>query len=149
MSQPLLFSVVIPTCSRLDSLPLVLFALEQQQKAPPFEVIIIDDGSQDGTSAWLDSRASSVPIQVLKQVHAGPATARNRGLKAARGKWVAFLGDDTIPSPDWLAWHLAAHRQSQTRKEAVAVVGYIGWHWRVQAVVLTAEPRRLCQSGFE
>lgn len=124
-------SVVIPTYNRMDVLPEVLAALEGQQGAPPFEVLVVDDGSTDGTGDWLDQRHFTLPTQVLHQPNAGPARARNRGVAAARGRWVAFLGDDTVPSPGWLAAHRGAHRRHGDSPE-LAVIGYTRWHQRMR-----------------
>jgi len=127
--QPL-FSVVIPTYDRLDVLGEVLQAIEQQQQAPPFEIVVVDDGSRDGTGAWLAERPWGVPARVLSQPNGGPAAARNRGVAAARGRWVAFLGDDTVPSAGWLAAHHRAHLKRSG--EDLAVIGYTAWHPRMR-----------------
>ena len=124
-------SVVIPTFNRLEVLAEVLHALEFQQGAPPFEVVVVDDGSSDGTSAWLRSRTFNLPLRVLSQENRGPAAARNTGVAVAQGQWVAFLGDDTVPSPGWLAAHREAHRRHGDDLH-VAVLGYTGWHSRMR-----------------
>jgi glycosyltransferase involved in cell wall biosynthesis len=124
-------SVVIPTFNRLEVLAEVLQALEFQQGAPPFEVVVVDDGSSDGTSTWLRSRTFHLPLRVLTQENRGPAAARNTGVAVAQGQWVAFLGDDTVPSPGWLAAHREAHRRHNDDLR-VAVLGYTGWHSRMR-----------------
>jgi glycosyltransferase involved in cell wall biosynthesis len=130
MQQPDV-SVVIPTYNRLDVLPEVLAALEAQAEAPPFEVVVVDDGSTDGTAAWLAGRRFQVPARVLAQGNRGPAAARNAGVAAAAGRWVAFLGDDTVPASGWLAAHRAAHR-ARGDDPRLAVIGYTGWHRRLR-----------------
>ena len=124
-------SVVIPTYNRMDVLPEVLAALERQDGAPSFEVVVVDDGSSDGTRQWLEGRQFEVPVTVLGQPNAGPAAARNRGVRHAGGGRVAFLGDDTVPSRGWLASH---HRTVQDRpdRDRLAVLGYTDWHPRVR-----------------
>ena len=124
-------SVVIPTFNRLEVLAEVLQGLEFQHEAPPFEVIVVDDGSTDGTSHWLRNRTFRLPLRVLTQENRGPAAARNTGVIVAQGKWVAFLGDDTVPSSGWLAAHRAAHRRHGDGPQ-VAVIGYTGWHRRMR-----------------
>jgi len=127
------FSVVIPTYNRIDALPEVLWALEaqaQDPQAPPFEIVVVDDGSVDGTADWLARRRFRVPATVRSQDNRGPAAARNAGVAAASGRRVAFLGDDTVPEPGWLAAHRRAHRERGDRPE-LAVLGYTGWHRRV------------------
>ncbi|HUO85987.1 MAG TPA: glycosyltransferase family 2 protein [Thermoanaerobaculia bacterium] len=126
------FSVVIPTHDRLEVLQEVLVALEAQAGAPDFEIVVVDDGSSDGTTGWLDGRRSSgPPLTVLHQANRGPAAARNRGVAAATGRWVAFLGDDTVPSVGWLAAHREAHRRRGDRED-LAVIGHTGWHPRMR-----------------
>src|SRR4029079_11522793 len=104
-------SVVMPTHNRLEVLAEVLQALEFQQEPPSFEVVVVDDGSTDGTADWLRSRSCRISLRVMLQENHGPAAARNTGVAAASGRWVAFLGDDTVPSPGWLATHREAHRR--------------------------------------
>ncbi|MEM6454906.1 MAG: glycosyltransferase [Acidobacteriota bacterium] len=127
-------SVIIPTYGRMDTLPEVLDAVEAQDDAPPYELIVVDDGSPDDTPRYLRQRRFRVPAQVHSQANAGPAAARNRGVAAARADHVAFLGDDTVPSRGWLAAHLAArdrHARDADNDRPLAVIGYTGWHPRM------------------
>jgi glycosyltransferase involved in cell wall biosynthesis len=124
-------SVVIPTHNRLEALSEVLKALEFQDAPPGFEVVVVDDGSTDGTADWLRHRSFSLALRVLTQENRGPAAARNTGVAVAAGRWVAFLGDDTVPSPGWLATHRAAHRR-RGDDPYLAVLGYTGWHPRMR-----------------
>jgi glycosyltransferase involved in cell wall biosynthesis len=126
------YSVVIPTHNRLDILPEVLAALDRQEEAPEFEVIVVDDGSTDGTAEALgrwEREERTRPSRVLRQANQGPARARNAGVAVARGERVAFLGDDTVPTPGWLAGHERA-RQERPPGEELAVLGYTRWHPR-------------------
>ena len=127
------FSVVIPTHNRLLVLEEVLLALEGQAGAPPFEVVVVDDGSTDGTGDWLRARTAKNPrvtLRIHSQANAGPAAARNTGVAIAAGRWVAFLGDDTVPEAGWLAAHREAHRKRGDDPH-LAVIGYTGWHPRM------------------
>ena len=124
-------SVAIPTHNRLDVLPEVLAALDGQREAPDFEVLVIDDGSTDGTAAYLAGRAAARPLRWFGQDHRGPAAARNRAVREARGERIAFLGDDTVPAPDWLAAHVAGHAR-RGFDPRLAVLGYTGWHPRLR-----------------
>jgi glycosyltransferase involved in cell wall biosynthesis len=124
-------SVVIPTYDRMDVLPEVLDAVEDQRGAPPFEVVVVDDGSGEETRELLAARRFAVPARVLIQENRGPAVARNAGVRAAAGRRVAFLGDDTVPTPGWLAAHAAAHEARGGGPE-LAVIGYTRWHPRVR-----------------
>lgn len=125
-------SVVIPTCNRRDTLAAVLAALDAQVGAPDFEVVVVDDGSTDGTAGWLRGRRGARPLEVLTQENRGPAAARNAGVRAALGRWVAFLGDDTVPAPDWLATLVAAAEDAQGRARFVAILGRTRWHRRLR-----------------
>ncbi|MBN1870656.1 MAG: glycosyltransferase family 2 protein, partial [Candidatus Omnitrophica bacterium] len=70
-----------------------------------FEVIVVDDGSTDNTRALVESMQSVHPgmIQYIYQQNQGPAPARNAGIRAAQGKYIAFLDADDIWLPDKLA----------------------------------------------
>jgi glycosyltransferase involved in cell wall biosynthesis len=138
-------SVVIPTFERMDVLPEVLAALGRQEEAPAFEVVVVDDGSGDATGELLSGYRGPFELQVLRQANQGPAAARNAGVAAARGELVAFLGDDTVPDPGWLAAHLAAHR-SRPERAPLAVLGYTGWHPRMR---LTPFLRYINEHGLQ
>jgi glycosyltransferase involved in cell wall biosynthesis len=94
------FSVVIPTYNRKATLRQTLAALSAQGYSD-YELIVIDDGSTDGTRAMV---AAEFPAACYKhQNNHGPAAARNVGIKAARGDIVAFTDDDCVAPTDWLA----------------------------------------------
>ncbi|MEM9290338.1 MAG: glycosyltransferase [Acidobacteriota bacterium] len=124
-------SVVVPTYNRLDVLPEVLDALEAQRDAPSYEILVVNDGSGEDTVSFLDQRSFRRPARVIHQDNAGPAAARNAGVQAASGRWVAFLGDDTVPQEGWLAAHREAHRRFGD-EENIAVIGYTQWHPRMR-----------------
>jgi glycosyltransferase involved in cell wall biosynthesis len=138
-------SVVIPTWNRIDTLPEVLAGLAGQQRAPAFEVIVVDDGSTDDTPRWLAARpADDLPLRSLRQANRGPAAARNAGVAVARGRWVAFLGDDTVPSPGWLG---RLYDALERRGDAdTAVIGRIEWHSRMR---LTPFLRHINENGAQ
>ena len=118
-------SIVIPTYNRLQDLQRTMSAV-RAQKIPPsieFEIIAVDDGSTDGTHEWLQSQEGRSDLVVLHQKNSGPAGARNRGVEAAQGSIVLFLGDDTVPQPGWLLAHLEEHRISGD-SGGIAVLGY-------------------------
>jgi glycosyltransferase involved in cell wall biosynthesis len=119
------FSVVIPTYRRTQTLFPVLDALARQEKPPEFEVVVVDDGSGDDTSDRLSGYRASYPFRFFTQENGGPASARNRGVREARGRVVLFLGDDTVPEPPLLAVHGRAH--AEKREYPVAVLGYTTW----------------------
>lgn len=96
--NPILFSVVIPTYNRINELKKAIkTALAQTENN--LEVIVIDDHSTDGTVAWLQTIKDS-RLQVLSNKRTkGACGARNTGIEATKGKWIAFLDSD-----DW--WDL-------------------------------------------
>jgi len=117
------FSVVIPTHNRMAMLRRVVDALGRQEDAPQFEIIVIDDGSTDDTAAVMSRRAE---IVFRSQPNSGPGHARNHGVLLARGRFVVFIGDDTIPEPRFLAEHARTHAESND-DPLVACLGYTGW----------------------
>jgi glycosyltransferase involved in cell wall biosynthesis len=124
--MPPYFSVVIPTHNRLQRLQQVLRSFEQQTGAPEFEVIVIDDGSTDGTAAALAAQKPWHPFTFRSQANAGPGRARNHGVSLASARFVVFIGDDTVPERDFLAEHARIHRHSGDDR-LVACLGYTGW----------------------
>jgi GT2 family glycosyltransferase len=117
------FSIVIPTYNRLDMLRRVLDALDAQQEAPEFETIVINDGSKDDTERVMSQRSG---ITFKTQPNGGPGRARNHGVTLAKGKFVIFIGDDTVPEPRFLAEHARVHRDANDDPH-VACLGYTGW----------------------
>lgn len=98
-------SVVVATHGRAALLGRLVAALEAQDVAVPFEVVVVDDASTDDTAAVLERlhAATSLDLGVVhRAVNGGPAVARNDGIAAARGRLVAFTDDDCVPSPGWL-----------------------------------------------
>lgn len=124
------FTVVMPTFNRMDILPEALDAVEAMED-DDFDLVIVNDGSSDGTQEFLDSRSFKVPVRIVHQANAGPAKARNCGVKEASGKIVAFLGDDTVPEVSWLAQHRAVHA-ARDYDPTLAVIGYTAWHLRMR-----------------
>lgn len=103
-------SVVIPTFNRRERLERVLVALERQTTpCSEFELVVVDDGSSDGTTDALKSRTTPYTLQALRQDNAGPARARNAGVAAAAGEIILFIDDDVEPVPELIAEHLRMH----------------------------------------
>lgn len=102
-------SVIIPTCNRRHTLGRALRSVLSQQDVV-FEVLVVDDGSTDGTAEWLEKEFPSVVC--LRQNNAGPAAARNTGIRSARGPWLAFLDSDDVWESGKLAAQLAFFREN-------------------------------------
>ena len=84
-------SVIIPTYNRKN---LITRAIKSviNQSLKPFEIIIVDDGSTDGTYEFINQFFPE--IRVIRQLNNGVSSARNLGLKNAKGNWIAFLDSD-------------------------------------------------------
>ena len=98
--------MVVSTVDRAGFLPGLLAALEAQRAAPPFEVVVADDGSSDDTWEVLRRSAAqtSLPLRAVRlRDNAGAAAGRNAGVAHARAPVVAFTDDDCLPTPGWLA----------------------------------------------
>jgi glycosyltransferase involved in cell wall biosynthesis len=105
-------SVVIPTYRRSELIRNLLQALVQQTlPARSFEVVVVDDCSDDGTSDRVRDLVPSLPfsVQLVRtERNGGPAVARNLGWRLARAPLIAFVDDDVSPMPGWLEAGLAA-----------------------------------------
>jgi glycosyltransferase involved in cell wall biosynthesis len=100
-------SVVIPTCGRVDLLSCAVgTALGQEEVA--VEVLVVDDGSADGTTKWVADQRDARLRVVRHTTRRGVSAARNSGIHQARGAWIAFLDDDDAWAPDKLDSQLSA-----------------------------------------
>lgn len=104
-------SVVVPTHDRLSRLRQVLARLAAQDHTGPLEVVVVDDGSADGTSGYLRSGDTPLPIIACTQENRGPGAARNRGVEVATGELIVFIDDDVVPGPGLVRAHVDAHRR--------------------------------------
>jgi len=132
------FSIVIPTYNRVRELAITLTGLGCQ-RAPgiEYEVIIVDDGSDDGTAEEVRRFQQSYPVHLhyLYQENRKQGAARNLGVRNASGDYLLFLGDDIEPTREFLAEHLRKHRQFHPHDPStsrIAVLGYTTWpkHYR-------------------
>jgi len=101
-------TVVIPTHNRRLLLLEAIASVRTQCDCPPVEIIVVDDGSTDGTDVAVAEFAESV--RYVWQGQRGVAAARNRGASLARGEWLAFLDSDDLWKPRKLAAQLAFHQ---------------------------------------
>ncbi len=115
MTNSLKLSIVMPTRNRRDVLVRRTLPAIFEQDFPPdeYEVVVIVDGSTDGTLEALRGLKSKCALQILEQPGRGPSVARNVGVAAARGEVVVFLDDDIICAPDLLRQHVEAHVDPQ------------------------------------
>jgi glycosyltransferase involved in cell wall biosynthesis len=99
-------SIVITTYNRLSLLPTAIDSALSQVDCD-FEVIVVDDGSTDDTVAELGRRYAAEPrLRVLTRANGGPPAARNTGIDAARGEWLALLDSDDWWDPSYVGSQL-------------------------------------------
>lgn len=115
-------TVVIPTFQRREVVTGSVLALAEQT-GPTFDVVVVVDGSTDGTADALRSMTVPFGLRVIEQANSGASMARNHGARIARGEVLLFLDDDMQAAPNLLAEHDRAHARG-----AEAVFGHIPVH---------------------
>ncbi|GBF80337.1 glycosyltransferase family 2 protein [Aphanothece sacrum] len=113
-------SVIIPTYNRKPILEKCLRALENQQlidnKISQYEVVLVDDGSTDGTLEWLDKNKADFPhVYPFSQNHLGPAAARNLGVEKANGDIIIFIDSDLVVTEKFLQSHANSLTEGQEK----------------------------------
>lgn len=106
-------SIIIPTYKRPDTLVRAVLSCLAQQGAEPYEIIVIDN-NPDGSARDVVSalpRDGQAPICYISERRPGISHARNTGVAAAQGRFLAFLDDDQAADPGWLAAHVATLRR--------------------------------------
>jgi glycosyltransferase involved in cell wall biosynthesis len=114
-------SVVIPAFNARRFIEEALDSVAAQTLLPA-EIVVVDDGSADGTADIVEEWAArtGMPVKLIRQANLGVPVARNRGMAEAGGDWIALLDADDL----WLPSHLAVLMQARdTHPEAVAVFG--------------------------
>jgi hypothetical protein len=138
MAAEPLVSIILPVC---NGAPWIAATLDSAlgQTYPHIELIVVDDGSQDGTRAVVDARAArDCRVRVIGQTNRGVATARNRALAVARGEYVAPLDADDLWDPTKI------ERQVRRMLEAGDGTGlvYCWWAWiDVTGTIVDSSPR--------
>ncbi|HME61444.1 MAG TPA: glycosyltransferase [Candidatus Binatia bacterium] len=123
-------SVVIATFNRAERLGACLGALcEQSQPLTDVEVIVVVDGSADGTCEMLARLKTPYVLRVVEQQHRGQCAALNHGAEMAEGRYCLFLDDDIIASRQLLAEHL----RTQNEKGGVVGIGQLRITFRGRA----------------
>ncbi|MBQ6394900.1 MAG: glycosyltransferase family 2 protein, partial [Atopobiaceae bacterium] len=115
-------SVVVPVYNQAQYLPDAIRSILAQDHED-FELILVDDGSTDGSGELCDSFADEDErIRVIHQENAGLSTARNTGIDASRGEWVAFIDSDDVMGPSYLR---LLHGAAIAHDAAIAVAGMV------------------------
>jgi peptidoglycan/xylan/chitin deacetylase (PgdA/CDA1 family)/GT2 family glycosyltransferase len=123
VSRPV-FSVVVASYNGRGRIDMALASLRAQDLTEPYEVIVVDSGTDD-CAAYVKARYPEVRV-----IHCGrrlwPGAARNRGVVASTGRYIAFLPDDGVARPDWLRMRLAAHRAGHSAVAGAIINGRPG-----------------------
>lgn len=139
-----MISVIIPVYNTEKYLPRSIRSV-LDSGYPDFELILVNDGSADGSLAVCrDFAAKDSRVQVIDQENQGVSAARNRGLEACRGEWVVFVDSDDYISPDFLRlvakeehkkWDLLIFDQQPAQKKAAAPGGTASYHGGMTEIV--------------
>ncbi len=119
--SPLFFSVVIPTYNRQPILEKCLRAMENQiiradGPVEGYEIVLVDDGSTDGTVEWIQASAAEFPhVKLYEQNHEGAAIARNFGVQKAEGDTIIFIDSDLVVLDGFLQHHADALTKAYER----------------------------------
>jgi glycosyltransferase involved in cell wall biosynthesis len=113
-------SIIIPTYNREHQLRSCLESLSRQTTTD-FEVIVVIDGSTDGTRDMLATLTTPYRLRVIEQLNQGQCAALNRGAEAANGHYCLFLDDDIIATPGLVTEHL----HMQCKRGGVIAIGQI------------------------
>ncbi len=145
-------SVVIPTYNRRESLGETLATLARQSHPPDrFEVVMVDDGSTDGTEAVMQA-SFPFPLRYVRQANQGSAAARNAGAQHSRGRVLIFVDDDVLVGPDYVAGLLEEH---ENYERVVAMATYRPYQrpgsspfQAIQAPLVAQDENRPGDNGF-
>ncbi|NOX37395.1 MAG: glycosyltransferase [Calditrichaeota bacterium] len=105
MGRYAFYSIIVPAFNRLDEIRELVQSFQQLDfPGDRFELIIVDDGSTDGTQEWVQAYRERVdfPLRLVRQENRGPGAARNKGMEVAKGDFFIFLDSDVTVPPGWL-----------------------------------------------
>jgi glycosyltransferase involved in cell wall biosynthesis len=108
--------VIVPVYNGAATITTCLDALAAQQMAHPYEIIVVDDGSQDATADQVERWMATHPqmrTRLLRQANGGPALARNHGAQVAQSELLLFTDADCVPEPTWAQAFLNAFADPQ------------------------------------
>ncbi|QJD81935.1 glycosyltransferase [Cohnella herbarum] len=135
-----MISVIMPTFNKAAYLNLTLASFVRQT-SKDYEIVLIDDGSGDGTQAIADNYKNKLNLIRLKQANLGRSAARNKGISASSGEYLLFNDDDRIVRGDFIERH-----QSALSREANTVhiggKGRVLTIWRRNQLIMQGQDRR-------
>ena len=145
---PSVISVIVPVRNGMPWLEQQLQALAEQRCSEPWEVVVADNGSTDGSRSVVEEWAGRAHMFRLVDASKvkGPGATRNVGARAARGELLAFCDADDVVQPGWLASHLMALANAD-------VVGGAFDYWSLNGLVapsppMPSTPSTMSQFGF-
>ena len=145
---PSVISVIVPVRNGMPWLEQQLQALAEQRCSEPWEVVVADNGSTDGSRSVVEEWAGRAHMFRLVDASKvkGPGATRNVGARAARGELLAFCDADDVVQPGWLASHLMALANAD-------VVGGVFDYWSLNGLVapsppMPSTPSTMSQFGF-
>lgn len=130
-------TVVIPTFNRLETLKKNIACIENQTyNKDGFELIVIDDGSADGTGDFLEEykKNTALNFKYFRQENSGPAAARNEGIRKACGRIIILVGDDMLMESSFIEYHVKFHLEWPQLSHAC--LGFIDWSKDIEVNVL-------------
>ena len=137
-------SIVVPAWDSGERIVPTLNALTGQDFAEPFEIVVVDSG-ETGCGAHVHERFPAVRFE-REPERLLTGAARNRGVAASTGRWIAFCSDDCVPGPDWLALRVAKHREghdvvggSVTNGAALNPIGWADYYTEHTALLPSQE----------
>lgn len=141
-------SVIIPTYNRKERLARGLEALWNQEfDKDECEVIVVDDGSTDGTREWIGTIETPETLKYLWHENVGRAANRNIGIRNARGELIVFLDDDVVATPTLLTEHFKVHRKESNPR--LVVLGYTPFGANVKRNSITEYCKKSWEGIFE
>ncbi|MGL5835565.1 MAG: glycosyltransferase family 2 protein [Waterburya sp.] len=136
------FSIIIPVYNRASLIDRTLASILEQDLSQDLirdlEIIVVDDGSTDGTRAKLEQYGDR--LKILQQVNQGPGAARNLGITAATGDYILFLDSDDL----WFSWSIATFKQAILQFNYPTFVGGKGVEF-----VDASEPSKIAATPFK
>ena len=132
-SAPVLISVIMPTKNRASSITAAIDSVLDQVWTN-WELIVVDDASDDGTADMVRSLYRDPRIRLIKAKGIGVSAARNTGLSAARGELIAYLDTDNTWTPDYLKFMTVALSQEKAMTGYAVLQGFKGEHSELEKI---------------